>query len=76
MGITTALAFTKTSGGQTVTATLTPLGSTELEFRLSVNGVEVPEDTDVAEFDTEADRDAALAETAALYKSNGYVRAA
>jgi hypothetical protein len=72
----TPLVFTKVSGGQTVTTTLTPLGSIDLEFRLSVNGVEVPQDTDVAEFECSADRDRALADMVALYESSGFTRVA
>lgn len=68
--------FTKTRGGQTVVVTLTPLGCAELEFRLAMNGVDVPADTDVAEFESTADRDQALADTVALYESNGYTRVA
>jgi hypothetical protein len=70
--VTAPLVFTKTQGGQTVTVTLTALGATELEFRLAVNGVDVPVDTDVAGFETGAYRDQALAGTAALYEANGY----
>lgn len=74
--MTTPAVFTLTRGGQIAVVTLTPLGCTELEYRLSLNGVDVPADTDVAEFESTADRDQALADTVALYESNGYVRVA
>lgn len=74
--MTAPAVFTGSRGGQTATVTLTPLGATELEFRLSLNGVEVPQDTDVAEFESSADRDQALADTAATFEANGYMRVA
>lgn len=74
--MTTPLVFTRTQGGQTATVTLTPLGSTDLEFRLSLNGVDVPQDTDVAGFDCSADRDRALAGLVDLYEANGYTQVA
>ncbi len=72
--MTAPLLFTKSLGGQTSTCTLTPLGEKEIEFRLSVNGREIPDDTDVAEFDTTILRDEALAGLVELYESNGYTR--
>lgn len=68
------LVFTKTHGGQIGTAIMTPIGTTDIEFRLKLNGVEIETERDVAEYDTEAERDGALPGLVDLYESNGYDR--